>query len=76
MNLPPLPSAHFCLPSPCVGLCRMDAANRWCEGCLRSIDEIAGWSKMADREKLSVWTQLPQRRNELPNPKTAPLADA
>ena len=53
----------------------MDEANRWCEGCRRSIDEIAGWGKMADREKLSVWTQLPQRRRELQDPKTSPLAD-
>ncbi|MEI7463853.1 MAG: DUF1289 domain-containing protein [Burkholderiales bacterium] len=75
MSLPPLPNEHSCVPSPCVGLCRMDAANRWCEGCRRSIDEIAGWGNMADREKLSVCTQLPQRRNDLPDPRTSPLAD-
>ncbi len=65
------------IPSPCVGLCRMDEANRWCEGCLRSRDEIAGWGTMADLEKLTLRTQLTQRRQTLraPTPPRAPAPD-
>jgi hypothetical protein len=40
----------------------MDAGSGLCEGCLRSIDEIARWSQMSDDEKRSVWSQLTERR--------------
>lgn len=50
------------LPSPCISVCRMDAATGWCEGCLRRLDEIAAWSTMPDEAKRAVWLQLSQRR--------------
>jgi predicted Fe-S protein YdhL (DUF1289 family) len=40
----------------------MDSGSGWCEGCLRSIDEIARWSQMGDDEKRAVWAQLAERR--------------
>jgi len=53
------------VPSPCINVCRMDASSGWCEGCLRTIDEIAGWSLYADDEKRAVWDALEARRAEL-----------
>lgn len=53
------------VPSPCVSICRMDAASGWCEGCLRTIDEIAAWSVLDDLHKRAVWKLLPQRREAL-----------
>ncbi len=50
------------VPSPCVNICRMDEASGLCEGCLRTIDEIACWSLLDDAEKRGVWQQLDQRR--------------
>ncbi len=32
--------------SPCINICRMHAPTGWCEGCLRTIDEIATWGRM------------------------------
>lgn len=49
------------VPSPCRNVCRMDAASGYCEGCLRTIDEIAAWSAMAEDDKRRIWAQLPQR---------------
>ena len=49
-------------PSPCINVCRMDAATGWCEGCLRTLDEIAAWGQLPDEAKRAVWAQLPQRR--------------
>jgi predicted Fe-S protein YdhL (DUF1289 family) len=43
---------------PCVNICRMDAATGWCEGCLRTLDEIAAWSRLDDAAKRAVWAQL------------------
>jgi predicted Fe-S protein YdhL (DUF1289 family) len=50
------------VPSPCINICRMDAASGLCEGCLRTIDEIAAWGSMADGDKRSVWQRLDERR--------------
>lgn len=49
------------VPSPCRNICRMDASSGFCEGCLRTIDEIAGWSKADDAERRRIWTLLPDR---------------
>ena len=40
----------------------MDARTGWCEGCLRTLDEIADWSVMDDDEKRAVWDALAERR--------------
>jgi len=50
------------VPSPCINVCRMDAAAGWCAGCLRTLDEIAAWSRMDEGDKRVVWVQLRQRR--------------
>jgi uncharacterized protein len=50
------------VPSPCISVCRMDAKTGLCEGCHRTLDEIAAWSVMDDVEKQAVWDTLPQRR--------------
>jgi len=50
------------VPSPCINVCRMDAATGWCEGCLRTIDEIAAWGTMGDDEKRAVWHRIELRR--------------
>ena len=50
------------VPSPCIDVCRMDAASGWCEGCLRTIDEITAWSRLDDPAKARVWLQLEARR--------------
>jgi predicted Fe-S protein YdhL (DUF1289 family) len=56
------PATGPTVPSPCISVCRIDAATGWCEGCRRTIDEIAGWSQFDDGEKLAVWAELPRRR--------------
>ncbi|MDP3823234.1 MAG: DUF1289 domain-containing protein [Burkholderiales bacterium] len=48
--------------SPCTSVCRMNARTGWCEGCLRTIDEIAVWSKLDDADKRVVWRLLDERR--------------
>ena len=40
----------------------MDARSGWCEGCLRTIEEITRWSRLDDEAKRVVWAQLPARR--------------
>lgn len=40
----------------------MDARSGWCEGCLRTIDEIAAWSRMDDLRKRAVLDHVSARR--------------
>ena len=54
------------VPSPCINVCRMNPRTALCEGCLRSIDEIAAWSTMSDEDKRAVWDALDRRRELLP----------
>lgn len=49
------------MPSPCLSVCRMDPASALCEGCLRTLDEIARWSGMSDAAKRMVWQDIGQR---------------
>ncbi len=60
-RLKPAPSAQA-VASPCVNVCRMSAFTGLCEGCLRTIDEIAGWSAYSDRQKRAVLARLPARK--------------
>jgi predicted Fe-S protein YdhL (DUF1289 family) len=48
-------------PSPCTSVCRMDRLSGFCEGCLRTIPEIAGWSKMEDEARRGVWRAIELR---------------
>jgi predicted Fe-S protein YdhL (DUF1289 family) len=52
------------IPSPCVGVCRVNHIVGLCEGCMRTLDEISRWSVMSEDEKLSVWQRLSERRDE------------
>ena len=47
--------------SPCIGVCRLDR-DGYCEGCLRSGDEIARWVAMGEGERRRLLDEvLPQR---------------
>lgn len=63
---PPLPRGP--LTSPCISVCRIDAATGWCEGCVRTLDEIARWGAMSQAQRSAVWSALPQRRAQLEAP--------
>jgi predicted Fe-S protein YdhL (DUF1289 family) len=49
------------VPSPCLSVCRMDPARELCEGCFRTLDEIAAWSRMGDEAKREVWQVIGER---------------
>jgi predicted Fe-S protein YdhL (DUF1289 family) len=61
-QLPAETRQSVAVPSPCVSVCRIDAATGWCEGCLRTIDEIAHWSALPDDDKRAIWADLARRR--------------
>lgn len=50
------------VPSPCISVCRIDASTGLCEGCTRTLAEIAEWGTMPDTERLEVWARIARRR--------------
>ena len=49
------------VPSPCISICRMNAATTLCEGCFRTRDEIATWGGADDAGKRAVWRTIVER---------------
>ena len=47
--------------SPCVNICRMDAANQYCVGCWRTLDEIREWSTLSSEERAQILSELEAR---------------
>jgi uncharacterized protein len=47
--------------SPCVRTCQIDPASGLCVGCLRTIEEIAGWARLAPEERRAIMAALPAR---------------
>ncbi|MBW7924131.1 MAG: DUF1289 domain-containing protein [Burkholderiaceae bacterium] len=56
-------AARASIPSPCISVCRIDPASGSCEGCLRTLDEIARWGSMNEEARSAVWHALEQRRS-------------
>jgi uncharacterized protein len=50
------------IPSPCIGVCRLDDESGLCEGCLRTGGEIAAWPFASDQERLAIVSRLRERR--------------
>ena len=48
--------------SPCVKICVIDPVRRLCEGCGRTLAEIAQWARMSEPERLAVMAELPERQ--------------
>lgn len=47
--------------SPCVKLCVVHPEARLCVGCLRTIEEITGWSRMTAEARRAIMADLPAR---------------
>lgn len=61
--------------SPCINVCRMDARRGLCDGCFRTIDEIAAWSRMDDARRLDILAAVARRRQEYEPGKNATRDD-
>ena len=56
MMIPPLSVAN-----PCINICRMDLAGKYCQGCGRTLVEIGLWDQMTEAKRVEVMATLPSR---------------
>jgi len=62
--------------SPCISVCRMDPRTGLCEGCLRTIDEIAVWGSMTEDAREGVIAEIEKRAALLGRAERATIAPA
>jgi predicted Fe-S protein YdhL (DUF1289 family) len=60
--------------SPCIDVCRIDLATGLCEGCLRTIDEIAVWGSLDAAGRRAILDRLPQRWQRVVAPASSTAA--
>lgn len=53
------------IASPCVMVCTVDGASGLCLGCLRTLPEIAAWSRMTDEARAAVMAELDSRKRRV-----------
>lgn len=51
--------------SPCIKICVIDPVSNLCEGCGRTLREIAQWAGMSEAERLAVMATLGERLKQL-----------
>ncbi len=49
------------IESPCVRVCVVHPEARICTGCMRTMEEIAQWSRMPPEKRRAVMDELPSR---------------
>ena len=56
LDFTPIPA----VPSPCVNICRME--DGLCEGCGRTLAEIAEWSAASDDRRRAILARIASRQ--------------
>jgi uncharacterized protein len=52
------------IESPCIGVCVLDDATGLCEGCLRTLDEVALWGSSSPAQRRGILAAIERRRAE------------
>ncbi|MGI6457590.1 MAG: DUF1289 domain-containing protein [bacterium] len=52
------------ISSPCLKICKIDRESQLCQGCFRSLEEIAAWRNLSEEERVRIMQQVLPRRKE------------
>ncbi|WP_244560193.1 MULTISPECIES: DUF1289 domain-containing protein [unclassified Bosea (in: a-proteobacteria)] len=47
--------------TPCIRVCVIDPVSQLCEGCGRTLTEIAQWAGLSEAQRLAIMAALPER---------------
>lgn len=59
------------IETPCIKVCVLDPASGLCQGCGRSLDEIARWGSMSMEERRRIMAELKGRVVDLLGERTS-----
>lgn len=62
------------IETPCIKICTLDPKSGLCRGCGRSVDEIAGWTRLSSAERARIMATLRQRLDSLDDEAAIPGA--
>lgn len=48
-------------PSPCISVCKINSQTGLCEGCWRTLEEVAIWGTASEALKKEIWGKIHQR---------------
>ncbi len=51
--------------SPCMKVCKINPQTALCEGCGRTLEEIAAWAGMREADRRALMAALPARLKRL-----------
>ena len=60
------------ITTPCVKVCVVDGESSLCLGCFRTLEEIAGWSRLEPGQRDAIMAELPARRTRIDPAKLGP----
>jgi predicted Fe-S protein YdhL (DUF1289 family) len=49
------------ISTPCIRICILDPDTGCCEGCGRTLEEVAGWLRMSEAERRRIMAELDGR---------------
>ncbi len=49
------------ISTPCILVCSLDAEVGLCAGCGRTAEEIAGWLRLSEEDRLRIMAELEDR---------------
>lgn len=61
------------ITTPCVKVCVVDGESSLCLGCFRTLEEIAGWSRLEAEQRATIMAELPGRRALIDPAKLGPV---
>lgn len=50
------------MDSPCINICAISDVTGRCEGCYRTLTEIADWTRLTPAERQRIMAELPARK--------------
>lgn len=54
------------METPCINVCTMNPGTGMCEGCARTIQEIASWARLTPADRRRIMAELPSRKPKQP----------
>ena len=56
---------HKPIYSPCIRICTINPQTKYCDGCYRTLPEVAKWTRFTEGERDAILADLPVREEKV-----------